>query len=357
MALTEEQIDLMMDPYGTRKYRLQQRAKAEAIAEAKALAEQQAVAQAAANKPRVGYSNTANRAGNMNVRDADYIPFNQYMQLKRMAEKYPDNSATPGIIANMEKSGKVEFDPNNRADMEATYIKGNSNTVPYKDMDTLTQGKGMAGLGIWNTDSSKNIYRPPGYDVGYGNYKQAGTLNTPQEVVDAPPVVRDEIGGNVLIEDGKGGTKLWQNNSPRVDYIGPDGTPQSISEDAIRKNTQVVTPSFSGGQQTVTKDNSYKPAQTFQEFKANSIDDDMAVEELPVDVKPDWGANPGFHKRKGANFWTADNDSGFWQTDAGVTKARETWGEGSLPSFVKQPKQKEIDIQGIKNWFSENWGK
>ena len=38
MALTEEQIELMMDPYGTRKYRLQQRAKAEAIAEAKALA-------------------------------------------------------------------------------------------------------------------------------------------------------------------------------------------------------------------------------------------------------------------------------------------------------------------------------
>jgi hypothetical protein len=345
----KERIEATMDPYGMGQARqnsavnrLKQRAEVKARAEAIALAEAQAAAEAAANKPRVGYSNTANRAGNMNVRDADYIPFNQYMQLKRMAEKYPDNSATPGIIANMEKSGKVEFDPNNRADMEATYIKGNSNTVPYKDMDTLTQGKGMAGLGIWRTDPSKNIYRPPGYDVGYGNYKQAGTLNTPQEVVDAPPVVRDEIGGNVLIEDGKGGTKLWQNNSPRVDYIGPDGTPQSISEDAIRKNTQVVTPSFSGGQQTVTQDRSnVTPKQSFDSFyRANSIDDDMAVEELPADIKPDWGANPGFHKRKGANFWTADNDSGFWQTDAGVDKARETWGEGNLPSFVKQPKQK-----------------
>jgi len=153
MALTEEQIQLMMDPYGMGqarqnssvnrlKLREQNEARAQAAADAAILA----AAQAAANKPRVGYSNTANRAGNMNVRDADYIPFNQYMQLKRMAEKYPDNSATPGIIANMEKSGKVEFDPNNRADMEATYIKGNSNTVPYKDMDTLTQGKGMAGL-------------------------------------------------------------------------------------------------------------------------------------------------------------------------------------------------------------------
>jgi len=57
-----------------------------AKAEASALAEAQAAAEAAANKPRVGYSNTANRAGNMNIRDADYIPFNQYMQLKRMGK-------------------------------------------------------------------------------------------------------------------------------------------------------------------------------------------------------------------------------------------------------------------------------
>jgi|LWDU01.1.fsa_nt_gi hypothetical protein len=367
----EEKIQLMMDPYGmgqTRQNSSVNRLKLRDQNKARALAEAQAAAQVATDKPRVGYSNADNRAGNMNIRDADYIPFNQYMQLKRMAEKYPDNSAYPGIIANMEKSKKIEFDANNRADMEATYIKGNSNTVPYKDMDTLTQGKGMAGLGIWNTDPSKNIYRPPGYDVGYGNYKQAGNLNTPQEVVDAPTVVRDEIGGNVRIDDGKGGTTLWQNTSPKVDYIGPDGTPQSISEDAIRKNTQVVTPSFSGGQGTMIENRQYVPQpDPFAGKYDNSYWDDME------EATPNWGENPGFRWKVGGNriegdgltrlpgagFWAADTDSDFWKTDAGAAKAITSWPseDGSLPSFVKKPKQQEVDIQGIKNWFRENWGK
>jgi hypothetical protein len=305
----------------------------------------------------------------MNISDSDYIPFNQYMELKRMAKRYPNNSAYPGTISNMEKSKKIEFDANSRADMEATYIKGNSNTVPYEDMDTLTQGKGMAGLGIWNTDPSKNIYRPPGYDVGYGNYRQAGTLDTPQEVVDTPTEVRDEIGGNVLIDDGKGGKKLWQNNSPTVEYIGPDGTVHTISDAAIKKETQVVQkPVFSGGQGTMIENRQYVPQpDPFAGKYDNSYWDDME------EATPNWGENPGFRWKVGGNriegdgltrlpgagFWAADTDSDFWKTDAGAAKAVTSWPseDGSLPSFVKQPKQQEVDIQGIKNWFRENWGK
>jgi hypothetical protein len=179
----------------------------------------------------------------------------------------------------MEKSGKVEFDPNNIADMEATRIKSNNNTVP------VAQDEFGGG------DSE--------YDY-YGN-RRAVTK---------------------IMNDPKGFLQRQMNKKSTT------GTTQRFGQD----NTGRIV-----------------------------IDDEIGFEEPTgpdmADLKPDWGANPGFHKNPGANFWTADNDSGFWQTDAGVDKARETWGEGSLPSFVKQPKQKEIDIQGIKNWFSENWGK
>jgi len=309
-----------------------------AKAEASALAEAQAAAEAAANKPRVGYSNTANRAGNMNIRDADYIPFNQYMQLKRMAEKYPNNSAYPGIIANMEKSGKVEFDANSADDNRAI------------------------------TDTVNRLFPERQYGLNYaqGKYIADGNGQTP---VNKPPVY-DSIGGNVRIDDGKGGIELWQNNSPRISYEGIDGSKQSISNDAIQANTQVVAPSFSGGQQTYTEDRSnVAPKQSFNSFyRANSIDDDMAVEKLPADVNP-WGENPGFRwkvggnrivdggltKQPGGGFWSADTGSDFWKTDAGAAKATEIWGE-PLNSYVP-PKPQEFDIQSIRNWWSENIGK
>ena len=169
----------------------------------------------------------------------------------------------------------------------------------------------------------------------------------------------NDVAGKVRVDTGKGNFEIWKNPDELISY----GDGQAIRNSAIQANTQVVQePVFSGGQGTTTVDRSnvapviakkqYVPqGDPFAGSYDNSYWDNME------EVKPNWGANPGFHKNPGANFWTADNDSGFWQTDAGVDKARETWGEGSLPSFVKQPKQKEIDIQAWKNFFSGNWGK
>lgn len=272
------------------------------------------------------------------IKDFDNISFNDYMKKKDSAANMGLGGRFLGLhsglkddIKYIEDNGMVTFDPNNKQDMEATYIKGNMNTVPFHDTNNLVQGKGMAGMGMYSPDNSRTIYRPEGYDVPPG-YMQQGTYKT-------------NMGG-------ESSTRTARDNPTSVNVV--------------------QSPVFSGGQGTIKEPVSdrklapltppkYKQA-PFSWGPGNSIDDNMAVSPLPADIAPNWGANPGFHKTRNDNgtqqkFWTADNDSGFWQTDAGVDKARETWGEGSLPSFVKQPKQQEIDIQGIKNWFSENWGK
>ena len=80
---------------------------------------------------------------------------------------------------------------------------------------------------------------------------------------------------------------------------------------------------------------------------------------IPKDVKPDYGDMPGFKfsqakgQKEGQGFWSADETSPFWQTDAGYEKAMQTWGE--KPGWVKpgyRPKKKELDINAIKKWFT-----
>jgi hypothetical protein len=319
------------------KNRKAARAKQKAAAEAKVLA----AAKIEANKPRVGYSTRDQLAGNMNVRDADYIPFNQFMQMKRMAERYPDNSAYPGIIANMEKSGKVEFDANSADDNRAI------------------------------TDTVNRLFPERQYGLNYaqGKYIADGNIKGNEKIKLNEPTAYDNIGGNVRIDDGKGGAELWQNDGPRLKFTGIDGTEKEISDAEIRRNTQVVQkPVFSGGQGTIVENRQYVPKDDpFIGKYDNSYWDDME------EATPNWGENPGFRWKVGGNriegdgltrlpgagFWAADTDSDFWKTDAGAAKAVTSWPseDGSLPSFVKQPKQQEVDIQGIKNWFRENWGK
>mgnify|MGYP001052891592 FL=1 len=76
-------------------------------------------------------------------------------------------------------------------------------------------------------------------------------------------------------------------------------------------------------------------------------------------LKPNYGEMPGFKftsaktKNPKAGFWSADETSDFWQTDAGYEKAMQTWGE--KPGWVKpgyRPKKKELDINAIKKWFT-----
>jgi len=73
-------------------------------------------------------------------------------------------------------------------------------------------------------------------------------------------------------------------------------------------------------------------------------------------LTPDYGEMPGFKKAKDGNYWSADENSEFWKTDAGYQKAVETWGASGnpLPAYVKKPARKELDVQAIKNFFKPN---
>ena len=73
-------------------------------------------------------------------------------------------------------------------------------------------------------------------------------------------------------------------------------------------------------------------------------------------LTPDYGEMPGFKKAENGNYWSADENSEFWKTDAGYQKAVETWGASGnpLPAYVKKPARKELDVQAIKNFFKPN---
>ena len=73
-------------------------------------------------------------------------------------------------------------------------------------------------------------------------------------------------------------------------------------------------------------------------------------------LTPDYGEMPGFKKAENGNYWSADENSEFWKTDAGYEKAVETWGASGnpLPAYVKKPARKELDVQAIKNFFKPN---
>lgn len=73
-------------------------------------------------------------------------------------------------------------------------------------------------------------------------------------------------------------------------------------------------------------------------------------------LAPKYGEMPGFKKAKDGNYWSADENSEFWKTDAGYEKAVQTWGASGnpLPTYVKKPARKELDVQAIKNFFKPN---
>jgi len=108
-----------------------------------------------------------------------------------------------------------------------------------------------------------------------------------------------------------------------------------------------------------------KGMQSKTKLKSKSIGsyyDDMPPAEKMKDnrnlkgLTPDYGEMPGFKKAKDGNYWSADENSEFWKTDAGYQKAVETWGASGnpLPAYVKKPARKELDVQAIKNFFKPN---
>jgi|LWDU01.1.fsa_nt_gi hypothetical protein len=98
----------------------------------------------------------------------------------------------------------------------------------------------------------------------------------------------------------------------------------------------------------------------FSDISVNKQIKNKDVSLINKKLKPNYGKMPGFKLppkdikgKSTGNYWSVDETSPFWQTDAGYEKAMQTWGE--KPGWVKpgfRPKKQELDINAIKKWFT-----
>ena len=146
----------------------------------------------------------------------------------------------------------------------------------------------------------------------------------------------------------------WELSDASVDLITAD--PGFINRDAIKlKNDKILAEKRN--KRLAAK---VQPIYTYKGDiqKQNEIKINKPIV-LEKNLKVDYGKMPGFKqpldaKGKKQGYYDADEKSQFWQTDAGYEKAMQTWGRngGVLPQFVKKPKQKELNMSAIKQFFT-----
>jgi len=174
---------------------------------------------------------------------------------------------------------------------------------------------------------------------GYGATNQGTVSPTDQAIFDAAKAERFGLeSGNVGIEGYKNDGKVSAADQAMFDKASK-ARGFSNEGPATRQSNK---PMF---------DFEYKPHMRPEE----KMNDARSLKGL----SPDYGKMPGFKlptNDKGettGNYWSADENSDFWKTDAGYQKAQETWGQ-NLPTFVKKPQRKDIDIAAIKKWFTQS---
>jgi len=174
---------------------------------------------------------------------------------------------------------------------------------------------------------------------GYGATNQGTVSPTDQAIFDAAKAERFGLeSGNVGIEGYKNDGKVSAADQAMFDKASK-ARGFSNEGPATRQSNK---PMF---------DFEYKPHMRPEE----KMNDARSLKGL----SPDYGKMPGFKQPtndKGestGNYWSADENSDFWKTDAGYQKAQETWGQ-NLPTFVKKPQRKDIDIAAIKKWFTQS---
>lgn len=146
------------------------------------------------------------------------------------------------------------------------------------------------------------------------------------------------------------GPKTRQSNKPGVNA-------KNLNPDEQMQNSYNSVPDMmTNGPE---KRQSNKPMFNF-EYKPHMNPEQKANDNRNIKgLTPDYGKMPGFKlptNDKGestGNYWSADENSDFWKTDAGYQKAQETWGQ-NLPTFVKKPQRKDIDIDAIKKFFTSS---
>ena len=129
----------------------------------------------------------------------------------------------------------------------------------------------------------------------------------------------------------------------------------------LNLNNSVETMDFTKEPNVVMTDENlrYTPKLKDNNKKLNILDKVLPkLEKTTKNIMPvDYGPMAGFkrpldNKGNQQGYYDVDDKSKFWQTDAGYKKAIQTWGNsGTLPSYVKRPGKKELDIDKIKKFF------
>ena len=146
------------------------------------------------------------------------------------------------------------------------------------------------------------------------------------------------------------GPKTRQSNKPGVNA-------KNLNPDEQMQNSYNSVPDMMANGPSTRQSN--KPMFDFK-YKPHMNPEQKANDNRNIKgLTPDYGKMPGFKlptNDKGettGNYWSADENSDFWKTDAGYQKAQETWGQ-NLPTFVKKPQRKDIDIDAIKKFFTSS---
>lgn len=201
----------------------------------------------------------------------------------------------------------------------------------------LEETKGM------NVDSK-------GYSIGVniheGEAVPSGTPITAEAISDAFPGNENaNFDSNTVYDMGASDDGIFPDVVKKAKNLNPD--------EQMQNSYNSVPNMMANGPE---RRQSNKPMFNF-EYKPHMNPEQKANDNRNIKgLTPDYGEMPGFKKAKDGNYWSADENSEFWKTDAGYEKAVQTWGASGnpLPTYVKKPVRKELDVQAIKNFFKPN---
>jgi hypothetical protein len=152
---------------------------------------------------------------------------------------------------------------------------------------------------------------------------------------------RNEQGDFVTADDGViyGDPELAEtdNSNDEYDYYGNRRAVTKIMNDPDGfLQRQMRKKSTTGTTQRFTQDDTGRIV----------VDDEIGFEEPTGPDMVEAEERPGWQKNPGANWWSVNSKSDYWQTDDGAEEAFELYGE--YPSWVKQPEVQELDWS---SWF------
>ncbi len=300
-------------------------------------------------------SNTMLAEGSSNGRGINYSresisPFNNMVDLSNI-ENLTDNGAPGSAFAiakeNQRQNDKIDEIAN--ASDKAAMQQRKKRLIAEERAKDLERLNNSIGPIISQLEETKGInVDSKGYSIGVniheGEPVPSGTPITAEAISEAFPGNENaSFDSNTVYDMGASDDGIFPDVIKKAKNLNPDKQMQ---------NSYNSIPGMMSDGPSTRGRNRQKPIFNFSMRPEEKMNDARSLKGLT----PDYGEMPGFKKAKDGNYWSADENSEFWKTDAGYEKAVQTWGASGnpLPTYVKKPARKELDVQAIKNFFKPN---